>query len=136
MLGRLKLHQAMVTGIASATLLAACAQQPLKPSSPDIDKTWTFEQAIHWARADFGQSLGIDADAVTIISAKSVIWASGARGCPRPGQTYTQALVSGHQIVLENGDQRAYYHAGDSERPFRCPEKFRVPPSRAGATVM
>lgn len=125
-----------LVGIIALWLLSACAAGPNPPEPIEPDGGWTLENAIQWARADLGQSLGVDGEAVTVISARAVIWASGARGCPRPDQSYTQALVPGHQIILEHDRETVYYHAGGNEQPFRCPEAFRVAPSRVGPAMM
>ncbi len=48
-------------------------------------------------------------------SAKSVTWNDGSLGCPKPGQSYTQALVDGFQVVLEvDGEQFDYRSARGS----------------------
>lgn len=53
-----------------------------------------------------------------ISSAKSVTWNDGSLGCPKPGLSYTQALVDGFQVIVEvDGEQFDYRSAGgDSVR--------------------
>lgn len=132
----LRVNPLVVFTVIVVVLLSACVGGPTISDKSSDEQDWTLEQAIAWAQSDFAQRQGVKTEQVKVISAKAVLWASGARGCPQPGQSYTQALVPGYQIVLTHQRKTAHYHAGEKERPFNCPEIFRVPPSRAGPTVM
>ena len=63
------------------------------------------------------QRAGVEPAAVTIAGYAEVTWSDGSIGCPKPGMMYTQALVPGHQLVLEVDGSYASYHAADG-KPF------------------
>lgn len=69
--------------------------------------------------ADAATRLGVDPSAVTVVSAEEKSFSDGSLGCPEPGMMYTQALVDGHQVVVEaNGTQLDYRGSG--------PDDFRL----------
>lgn len=57
------------------------------------------------------ERMGVDPDDVTVAGFAEVTWSDGSLGCPQPGMMYTQALVSGYQLVLEVDGRLASYHA-------------------------
>nr|WP_300151807.1 hypothetical protein [Propionicimonas sp.] len=63
---------------------------------------------------------GAPTDAVELVSARSVTWNNGALGCPKPGRSYTQALVQGMQVVVRAGDREYDYRFGNGDRPKLC----------------
>lgn len=64
---------------------------------------------------DLGRRLDRPITDPVVTSAKSVTWNDGSLGCPKPGQSYTQALVDGFQVVLEvDGEPFDYRSAGGS----------------------
>lgn len=63
---------------------------------------------------------GVPTDAVTLVSAKSVTWNDGSLGCPQPGQSYTQALVPGLQVVVKVGTTEYDYRFGRTDNPKLC----------------
>ncbi|GAA4868472.1 hypothetical protein [Serinicoccus chungangensis] len=63
------------------------------------------------------QRTGVEPEAVTVAGYADVTWSDGSIGCPKPGMMYTQALVPGHQLVLEVDGSYASYHAADG-KPF------------------
>jgi hypothetical protein len=63
---------------------------------------------------------GVPTDSVTLVSARSVVWNDGSLGCPKPGQTYTQSLVPGMQVVVKVGAMEYDYHFGNSDDPRLC----------------
>ena len=66
--------------------------------------------------ADAVTRLGVDASAVTIVSAHAETFSDGSLGCPEPGFMYTQALVDGYQVVVEaNGTQLDYRGSGPGQ---------------------
>lgn len=56
-----------------------------------------------------------------LVSAESVVWRSGALGCPAPDMAYAQALVPGYRVQLRVGERELHYHAGRSGKPTLCP---------------
>lgn len=73
------------------------------------------------ARADLASRLGVPVDDVEVVSVEEVTWPDGSLGCPRPGMSYTQALVDGLRIVLAVDGVTHHYHAGSGGQPFHCP---------------
>lgn len=70
--------------------------------------------------AEVAEEEGVDAGAVTVVSAEEVTWADGALGCPEDDGMYTQALVEGYRIVVEVDGREIHYHGGMGQGPFRC----------------
>jgi len=69
--------------------------------------------------ADAAERVGVDPAAVTVVSATAVEWTDGSLGCPQPGMGYTQALVSGFQIIVQAGE-------GTLDYRVRGPGDFRL----------
>lgn len=68
-------------------------------------------------REDLRKRLGIeDPQAPQLVRGQSVTWSDGSLGCPKPGQSYTQALVSGYWVVFEFEGREYDYRA--SERGY------------------
>lgn len=79
-----------------------------------------LDDAVELAVQDAAGEHGVAPDAVEVVRADEVDWPDGARGCPRDGEVYTQAVAPGYLIVVEVDGQRVRYHAGEGEAPFRC----------------
>ena len=39
------------------------------------------------------------------VKADEVVWTDGSLGCPKPGKSYTQALVNGYWVIVVAGDR-------------------------------
>ena len=117
----------------AAILLAACSAGPGAPSassdrpsasdrqvpiaSPSATRGETGDvpdEILQAAIAAAAQETGADPSTITVVSAEATTWNSGALGCPKPGEMYTQALVPGYRIVLEAGGRELDYHASES----------------------
>lgn len=48
----------------------------------------------------------------TVVRSTAVTWPDGSLGCPEPGKSYTQALVPGHEVIVEVGGVTYDVHAG------------------------
>ena len=81
---------------------------PLGPVPDAIVQRDDVQQAI----ADEAERRGVPEEEVTVAGYAEVTWRDGSLGCPQPGMMYTQALVPGHQLVLEVDGEYASYHAG------------------------
>jgi hypothetical protein len=55
-----------------------------------------------------------------VVSAMAVTWNDGSLGCPEPGQSYTQALVDGYQVVVEVDGERYDYRVGSGRSVKLC----------------
>jgi hypothetical protein len=80
------------------------------------------------AVADLATRLDIDPTEIQIVSVEEVTWPDGSLGCPRPGMSYTQALVDGQLIVLSVDGTDYEYHSGRTGDPFYCPADRATPP--------
>lgn len=63
---------------------------------------------------------GLATDQVELVSARGVTWNDGSLGCPRPGRSYTQALVNGMQVVVRVEGRTFDYRFGSSDQPRLC----------------
>ena len=68
--------------------------------------------------ADLAAS-GVEGDPV-LVSAEAVTWPNGALGCPKPGMSYTQALVDGMKVVVEVEGTTYDYRFGRGDAPVLC----------------
>lgn len=55
-----------------------------------------------------------------VVSAQAVSWPNGALGCPKPGMSYTQAVVDGAQVVVSVEGTTYDYRFGRSDAPVLC----------------
>ncbi len=130
--------RAWVAGAAIVLLLAGCAPggtpmnspgstprppqtgTPLPGASPSTG-TETEVPPKRWA-AIVGDlaSRGVPTDSVALVSSRSVTWNDGSLGCPAPGQSYTQALVPGMQVLVKVGGTQYDYRFGRSDTPKLC----------------
>ncbi|GAB3015733.1 hypothetical protein GCM10027078_03410 [Nocardioides flavus (ex Wang et al. 2016)] len=86
------------------------------PSSPSSSPSGDVGRAVD----DLASALGVAAGDVEVVAVEEVTWRDGSRGCAKPGEMYTQALVDGQRITLR-ADGRTYeYHSGGSQPPTRC----------------
>jgi len=69
--------------------------------------------------ADAASRASVEPATVVVVSATAVEWSDGSLGCPEPGMLYTQALVSGFQIIVRAGDR-------DLDYRVRGPGRFRL----------
>lgn len=96
-------------------------------SGGSMDRS-TLEAAVDAARQDLANRSGVTAEDISVIEAREVTWSDGAMGCPEEDMMYTQALVPGYFILLDDGEKRYAYHAGRDGKPFYCPaERSRAP---------
>ena len=117
---------------------------PIKDTTPgDLDPTTPpevtvtgpsvpTESNVDIAVADLAARLDVDPSEIEIVSVEEVTWPDGSLGCPRPGMSYTQALVDGQLIVLAVDDTEYEYHSGRGGDPFYCPADRATPPAAGG----
>jgi len=55
-----------------------------------------------------------------LVSAETVTWPNGALGCPKPGTSYTQALVEGMRVLVRSGEATYDYRFGQGTAPLLC----------------
>ena len=55
-----------------------------------------------------------------LVSAEAVTWPNGALGCPKPGMSYTQAVVDGMRVVVDVDGGSYDYRFGRGDAPVLC----------------
>jgi hypothetical protein len=73
------------------------------------------------ARSDLAAHLEVAEEEISITGASAVVWNDGSIGCPKPGMSYTQALVDGARVTLLHDDVAYTYHQG-GDGLFLCEE--------------
>ncbi|CAN5467380.1 hypothetical protein BH10CHL1_BH10CHL1_10620 [soil metagenome] len=72
------------------------------------------------ASKDLARQLGVELEAIKVISAENVVWPDGGLGCPRPGMVYPQVQQDGMRIVLAVNGKQYRYHSGERRPAFLC----------------
>lgn len=68
---------------------------------------------------DAAARAGVQPSEVVVVSATAAEWSDGSLGCPQPGMNYTQALVSGYQVILRAAGR-------DLDYRVRGPDQFKL----------
>lgn len=122
--------------LATSVLVAACGGSTQSPdaeetavdpdpssspsaSPPSTPSSGAPADAVR-AAEDLAATLGVAADDVEVVATEEVTWRDGSRGCAKPGEMYTQALVDGLRITLRAGGRTYEYHSGGSQPPALC----------------
>lgn len=71
---------------------------------------------------DAAARAGVEPGDLTLVHAAAVEFNDGSLGCPEPGMAYTQAIVSGWQVILEHAGERIDYRASGPGAFRVCPE--------------
>lgn len=90
------------------------------------------DDEVQAAREDLARRLGTGADSIEVVRREDVTWRDGSLGCPKPGMSYTQALVNGQLIVLRANGIDYEYHAASGRTPFYCPSPEAPLPPGSG----
>jgi hypothetical protein len=121
--------------LATSALVAGCGDNTQPPngeetavdptpssspsSSPSSPSSSAPADAVR-AAEDLAATLDVGVDEVEVVSTEEVTWRDGSRGCAKPGEMYTQALVDGLRITLSAGGRTYEYHSGGSQPPMLC----------------
>ena len=81
--------------------------------------------------ADAARRFQVAEDAVVLTSAEQVTWSDGSLGCPQPGYSYTQMLVSGFRVTATTSAGRMLYHTDTRGNVVTC--GLPVKPSQKSA---
>lgn len=116
--------------LATSVLVAACGGAGPAPDneetavdpSPSSSTPSSTPTDVVRAVEDLSTTLRVTPDEVEVVSTEEVTWRDGSRGCARPGEMYTQALVDGLRITLRVAGQTYEYHSGGSQPPSLCDE--------------
>jgi hypothetical protein len=108
----------------ATTTTTALPPAPTTTTIGDIEMPHDHE-VVEAARADLAQRNGVALEAVSVVRAREVDWPDSALGCPEEGMAYTQAVVSGYQVILQIDGRVFDYHAGSDGEVFLCPSEER-----------
>ena len=78
------------------------------------------------AVADLASRENVDPGSISVVEVRDVTWSDGSLGCPKPGMSYTMALVPGTLAVLEVDGRRFEYH-GNRQGDLRYCEDPKPP---------
>ena len=70
--------------------------------------------------ADAAKRFQVAEDAVVLASAEQVTWSDGSLGCPKPGFSYTQMLVTGYRVTASTAAGRMLYHTDTRGNVVTC----------------
>jgi len=82
---------------------------------------------IEQATADLAKRLEINAEAIQVLRAESVVWPDTGLGCPQPGMRYKQVPEDGALIILQAQGVVYEYHSGGSRGLFLCETVYKDP---------
>ncbi|WP_154402054.1 hypothetical protein [Ornithinimicrobium cavernae] len=103
------------------------------PTGPVPDDVLASD-GVQAAIADLAERESVEPDQVSAVGYFEVTWSDGSIGCPKPGMSYTQALVPGHLLVLQVEDQQFSYHAGKDPKFSFCADP-KLPADTGGAAT-
>ena len=92
---------------------------PLTDPPATVEEPVAAQGMVDIAKADLATRLGVAMSDIGVVSIEEVTWRDGSLGCPRPGFSYTQALVNGTRILLTANGVTYHYHSGGGD-PFYC----------------
>lgn len=107
--------------VTAAVLVAGCGTAATQPTPQPAVHPSPHESLVEGARSDAARRSGLPAREMKVVALESVTWSDGSLGCPRPGMSYTQALVPGYRIRLQVGREVWDYHASERGSLALCP---------------
>ncbi|MEJ2330086.1 MAG: hypothetical protein P8Z33_09520 [Gammaproteobacteria bacterium] len=136
--------------VALCGCVLACSAQPAAAGGPnqstggdgssppsDTAQSLGIDEQVSLAKGALAERLEVDAADVEVVTVRNVHWRSGAAGCPKPGMSYSMAIVPGILILLKSGGETYRYHAGLNREPFYCPaERAEAPVYGQGEEIM
>lgn len=82
---------------------------------------------------DLAALLGLEPNAIEVVSVEMVVWPDGSLGCPQPGMAYIQVLQDGLRIRLAADGVVYEYHSGGNRAPFLCKNPTEPAPPGVGS---
>jgi hypothetical protein len=118
---------------ASPTEAALPQESPLQPPAPNESPLATpagglspiatppdIQPLIDKAKNDLAKQLNVTIDQIQFVSYQAVDWPDASVGCPKPGESYIQAITPGYQISLQANGRSYEYHGRSGDDPFLC----------------
>ena len=75
------------------------------------------------AIADLALHLQIEPGSIEFVQVRVVQWPDGSLGCPQEGESYTQAVVDGSQVILRVDGRLYDYRADEMANVKLCPSE-------------
>lgn len=108
-------------------LLSACARPSPSPtpSAPPATATPQLlvpEPVLKSVHTQAAADLGVEAEALTLVSAEPVDWPDTSLGCPQPDMMYAQVIIPGWRLVFQDAAGQTYEIHTDQtgEKYVRC----------------
>lgn len=107
----------------ASTLPPAAPAGPARPAMGAPNDATPSPELLESVRADAARVLGVDTNAVEIISTEAVVWSDGGLGCARPGEMVTMAQTPGFRLRLRaiGGERVLVYHTNRRGYFRLCP---------------
>jgi hypothetical protein len=97
-------------GVAPPTRIPDPPAQPAAAAGESVTVASVPREVRRAVVADAARRFKVTESAVVLSRAEWVTWSDGSLGCPRPGQMYTQMLVSGYRILATTSAGQLEYH--------------------------
>ena len=91
------------------------------PTSTCTDAESCQQQVTEIARRDLASALGVDVDAIVVVSTEAVDWPDACLGAAEPGTVCAQVITPGFKIVLKSGGEQYEYHTDEGSRAVLVP---------------
>jgi hypothetical protein len=78
------------------------------------------ESILQAIKEDLSEHINIAVKDLQVVKAEALTWSDGSLGCPKPGETYTQAQVQGYRVILEHAGKQYDYRASERGYFFLC----------------
>jgi hypothetical protein len=108
------------TGIAPPTRIPDPPAQTAAPAGDSVAVASVPREVRRAVVADAARRFKVAESAVVLSRAEQVTWNDGSLGCPRPGQMYTQMLVSGFRILATTSAGQMEYHTDAQGLAVTC----------------
>lgn len=110
------------------------AGAPIELPTNEVPEDVIAQDEVQKAINELAEAQSVEPDAVTVAGYFEVTWSDGSLGCPKPGMSYTQALVPGHLLVLEVDGEQFSYHGGKADFQFCADPKLPADVGGGAAT--
>jgi hypothetical protein len=75
---------------------------------------------VEMSKFHLSQRLGVEQEAITLISVQSKTWIDSSLDCPQPGEVYAQVLTPGYRITLQHNTKTYEYHTDLGQKVVFC----------------
>lgn len=100
------------------SVAGAGAPKPMQADKPD--------NVINAIAGDLSKRLNVPQSQFQVLAVDAMTWSDGSLGCPKQGQSYTQALVPGYRVVLQHAGKPYEYHASEKGAYVYCESSTRT----------